>query len=420
MKRINEEKLQEVIGWTPFPAQKEIVDNTAKSTVAVTGIRFGKSMAAAYKALRKIFLNDQHIYIIAPTYDLTLKVFSYVEDWLHKGGFTKKGAVSIKHRPRPRITTKWGTWLECKSGENPEQMLGERLDLAIIDEAARVPKEVFERYLYGRTKEFLLTTTPKGKNWLFREFMRAKKEGNTFHFTSLDSPLFNEKRWEDAKARLPEDIFNQEYGAKFLDAAASAFRSDDIRRAINDLSEEPQPDRRYVVGVDLAKYQDYFALCVIDKYTNGVVYFYRSRNDDYGFQKEKIKMTSRKYNRARVVLDSSGMGEPVYDDLIQDEINVEPFRFSNQSKKKLIDKLRLYLEQGGITIPDNEALIDELESFEYEITPSGNVRYQAPEGLHDDCVIALALAVWSLYSTEKENPKRLIKKHAKVHTFEYY
>lgn len=34
----------------------------------------------------------------------------------------------------------------------------------------------------------------------------------------------------------------------------------------------------------------------------------------------------------------------------------------------------------------------ELESFEYEYTGRG-VRYSAPQGVHDDCVMALALAV---------------------------
>jgi hypothetical protein len=37
-------------------------------------------------------------------------------------------------------------------------------------------------------------------------------------------------------------------------------------------------------------------------------------------------------------------------------------------------------------------IVDELECFEYEYTRTG-VRYSAPEGYHDDCVIALALAV---------------------------
>jgi hypothetical protein len=37
-------------------------------------------------------------------------------------------------------------------------------------------------------------------------------------------------------------------------------------------------------------------------------------------------------------------------------------------------------------------IVAELEQFEYVFTRTG-VRYSAPEGYHDDCVMALALAV---------------------------
>jgi hypothetical protein len=36
----------------------------------------------------------------------------------------------------------------------------------------------------------------------------------------------------------------------------------------------------------------------------------------------------------------------------------------------------------------------QLEAFEYSVTENGNVRTGAPSGIHDDCVIALALALW--------------------------
>jgi hypothetical protein len=39
-------------------------------------------------------------------------------------------------------------------------------------------------------------------------------------------------------------------------------------------------------------------------------------------------------------------------------------------------------------------LQNELKAYTYELTSGGNVRYGAPEGLHDDAVIALALALW--------------------------
>ena len=41
-------------------------------------------------------------------------------------------------------------------------------------------------------------------------------------------------------------------------------------------------------------------------------------------------------------------------------------------------------------------LKSELENFTYKITPSSHLQYNAPEGMHDDCVIGLALAAWQL------------------------
>jgi hypothetical protein len=39
-----------------------------------------------------------------------------------------------------------------------------------------------------------------------------------------------------------------------------------------------------------------------------------------------------------------------------------------------------------------DVLTGELERYEYEIGPTGQISYNAPGGYHDDCVIALALA----------------------------
>ena len=39
--------------------------------------------------------------------------------------------------------------------------------------------------------------------------------------------------------------------------------------------------------------------------------------------------------------------------------------------------------------------IDELEAFEYSISDAGNVKTGAPAGIHDDIVMALALATWT-------------------------
>jgi hypothetical protein len=45
---------------------------------------------------------------------------------------------------------------------------------------------------------------------------------------------------------------------------------------------------------------------------------------------------------------------------------------------------------------DLPAQTAELLAYRYELTPARNVKMSAPAGMHDDCVIALALANWQL------------------------
>ena len=52
------------------------------------------------------------------------------------------------------------------------------------------------------------------------------------------------------------------------------------------------------------------------------------------------------------------------------------------------------IHQKAISYPSG-VIVDELEIFEYQFTASG-VKYSAPSGFHDDCVMALALA-WNNY-----------------------
>ena len=47
-----------------------------------------------------------------------------------------------------------------------------------------------------------------------------------------------------------------------------------------------------------------------------------------------------------------------------------------------------------------EVLTSEMRRYEYAIGPSGGITYSAPDGYHDDCVMALALANHRRWETE--------------------
>jgi hypothetical protein len=52
----------------------------------------------------------------------------------------------------------------------------------------------------------------------------------------------------------------------------------------------------------------------------------------------------------------------------------------------------LAFENREITILNDPVTIGELQAYEMETLASGMIRFGAPEGAHDDCVMALGLA----------------------------
>lgn len=421
---INEKELQKKIGWSPFPEQQEVLQNPEREVVLCAGRRFGKSALCAYKVLTALLTREKEIsewyktkqgprpkpikiWVVSLTYDLTQKVFEYLTVWYLNAVPTQKQGISS--RPYPQIKAPFGSWVQCKSAENPHTLLGEELDLLIVDEAARFPRHVYETYLYPATSsrqgQTVFISTPFGQNWFYERFMI----NSGYRFESRVNPHFPEEEWENARKVLPEQVFNQEYRASFLPDAAAVFRGvDEIIK--DDVLEEPLPGKWYVMGVDIAKHEDFTVVTVVDRSTKKVVHFDRFNKIDYGFQKQRIKERARWYNNAKIIVDSSSVGEPIKDDLERDGMFVEDISFNRKNKRQIIEKLSIFIEQKYVYIPPIQILIDELKSFGYKLTDSGNVQYSAPQGMHDDCVISLGLAVWGLNSGPGEKEKTKVER----------
>ena len=80
------------------------------------------------------------------------------------------------------------------------------------------------------------------------------------------------------------------------------------------------------------------------------------------------------------------------DHLRERNIPVTPFRTTGATKEPVIQGLQAAFEHGRLKILNDPVLIGELQAFEAKRTASGGFKYGAPDGLHDDCVMSLALA----------------------------
>lgn len=401
---MNKERFLSDIGFVPHDGgQEEAFMSEARFKILCNGRRWGKSLYAAVEVINYLFRENKRVWVVGPTYDLSRKVFREIYRYVRP---RRKIWYPYGHcsdsKSEMRILTNWGTEILGKSADNPDSLIGEGLDLLIIDEAARIKESIWDENLRptltDRQGKAIIISTPKGRNWFYHLWTRGKDPQfplyKAWQHPTSDNPHISPEEIEEARMTLPDRAFRQEYLAEFLEDTGGVFRN--VRRLIRGTLRNPRPGERFFIGVDLAKYMDFTVITVLDE-RGDLVYFDRFNQIDWNLQKDRIRYISKRYP-GKVVLDSTGVGDPIYDELRRDGLNVEGFRFTASSKEQLVNNLSMLIEQAKLHYEDIPELINELEIFEYQMTPSRNFKMSAPEGYHDDCVISLALAAWGLHS----------------------
>lgn len=353
---------------------------------------------------------------IGPTYKQTKAIA--VTDPMMLKHYLPDGVCS-KHFNESELKQefKTGSVLTMKGADDPDSIRGLNFNGVILEEWAMMKhgrviwEEIIQPILRENGGWAIFIFTPKGRNFAYEYFEKARRDNSGDWDYSLlkasQSGLITSGELAKAKAEMPERLFMQEFECEFLEDASSVFHNVDY--CVSGDLEMPQYGRRYVLGADLGRVNDFTVLSVVDIGTNKLVAHQRFTDTSWAIQKEKIVLLAKAYNNAKIVIDATGFsaGSVIAEDLKEPAISkdlrtanlsVIPFKFTNQSKKALVEKLIVTIEQQLITFPNIEELVSELKSYTYEISQFGNVKYTAPEGMHDDCVISLGLAIYGLGS----------------------
>jgi hypothetical protein len=403
--QINRKLLFEDLGYEPHEGQLKVHNSSAQRRVLACGVRWGKTLCAAMEAIGAALEPKERSmgWVVGPTYDLADKVYreiTYIatRHMRHRIKTTKESERRLVLKNMAGGLSE----IRAKSADNPVSLLGEGLDWVIVDEAARLKPTIWEGHLSQRLLDrrgwALLISTPKGKGWFYDVWRRGQRDDDegfeSWNYASRTNPHLDEDLIDAERSRLPERVFRQEYEGEFMEGSGQVFRN--VRECATREWQGPKARERYYAGLDLAKVQDYTVLVIMNR-DREVVFVDRFHRLDWGLQVQRIQTACAKYNDADMFCDSTGAGEPVYESLCAAGCYVEPYAFTAKSKDALIKNLAIQFEQKKITLPRPDLWpegIDELEAFEYSVTDAGNVRTGAPGGMHDDCVIGLALAAW--------------------------
>jgi hypothetical protein len=372
----------------PHINQDKILESKARFRVVMCGRRFGKSELSQIEIIVNALQGKQVAYI-TPTYQLARVFFDRLTKAIPFEN--NKSELSIKFPNDGAVY--------FFTGERLDNLRGRKFHFIVIDEASFIPnlEEGWQNSIRPTLTDYkgraLFLSTPKGKNFFYSLFLKSgEPDWESFKFTTYDNPYIDRGEIDDARTQLPQVVFEQEYMANPAENASNPFGSSYIKQCTFELSHEPP----IAFGVDLAKSVDWSVIIGLDK--NGSVCHFERFQKDWRQTKQVIENLPR----IPILIDSTGVGDPIFEDLQREGVLVTGFKFTSTSKQQLMEGLASAIQQRKITFPEGY-ITNELEVFEYQYTATG-VRYSAPQGFHDDCVMALGLA-WQHYTRNQAQGK---------------
>jgi len=373
----------------PHAGQSEVHRDTARFKVLAAGRRWGKTRLGVSECLDTAAQGGR-AWWVAPSYKMS------EVGWRPLRQIGARIGADVRRMDRQILLPNGGE-VTVRSADNPDTLRGEGLDFVVVDECAFVAEsawtEALRPALSDRLGRAMFISTPKGRNWFWRMWQRGQDTGDdewaSWQFPTAGNPYIVASEIEAARRSLPERIFAQEYLALFLEDAGAVFRR--VMDAATLAEQPPQAAHQYIMGVDWGKSNDFTVLAVGDATTMQMVAMDRFNQIDYSVQRGRLQALAERYHVESIIAESNSMGEPIIEQLQRDGLPVRGFQTTNATKAAAIEALALAFERGELAILNDPILVGELQAYEMDRLPSGMVRYSAPEGMHDDTVMALAL-----------------------------
>ena len=221
------------VGSEPDVWQADVLRSHAGRVLMLCSRQSGKSQTTAVIALAEALYNPGSLtLLLAPAWRQSSELFRKLTD-----GYNALG------QPVPAKSAT-ATSLELVNGSRVVSLPGQEgtirgfsgVDLLVIDEAARVPDELYlsvRPMLAVSGGRLVALTTPWGRRGWFYEAWHSSEDWQRVRVTALDVPRITADFLAEERRNMPRQWFDSEYMCLFTDTVEQLFSSEDIEAAID-------------------------------------------------------------------------------------------------------------------------------------------------------------------------------------------
>lgn len=388
----------------------------------------GKSILAqillVYASMSK---SNSVSYSISPVISQSRKIFEDIVKWAYP--IIKKSNSSLL-----TITFINGSIIKLKSAEQADSIRGETCKgngILVVDEAAFINSDFFYSVVVPITNvansDIIIFSTPKFRKGFYYDLyttgLNEDIKIKSFDWTKYDTSKFLPKETlEIYRKKLPKTAFASEYLGEFIDGDGLVFNN--FKRCAGDY--KLSKDKELYITIDWAcgnggnSDSTVLTFGQFDKkicISHQISFNDKKPTETIKFIKDIVyDYLNKGYRIINIIGEKNSIGNVYYSMLIQAindleeqwnrvvdwrdecEINVGTFLTTNESKKRMVERLELCFERDLIIIPNDPELLNQLSMFEATVNNNGTILYGVQKTEHDDRPLSLMILVDKLFN----------------------
>ena len=406
-----------------YPYQRELVELDDRDLVILSGTGLGKSyLAAAWKWRRRSTLHGSLGITAAPTEKQTLPVFNAMRELCRK--ILVPGVRGVNEAPgNRRLRFLNGSEEQFRSWDVPDNLRGPHAHDVLADEAGMLSEKA-AGILSSRRSSTLGPMFYIGnpgpimgpfwklceraqdpanagrylyRKWTYRDTLAMLSDPVTLFYDPQKAKTYQRFIDEERSAREPFE-FELLYEANFASPPEAYFAKwvDGVSTLAPDPN--PHPGHPYILGWDYGEDRDFTVGIPLCMKCWTVTDMFRTTREPSTQQKVEIAEYSKHWNNATAVIECNGPGGPIFDEVEALTGNAQRWWTDETTKRNAIFELSKLGRNAMIRLAPLPPLQEELKMFRSIRKSTGGWKFSAPEGMHDDCVMALLIAVGSALS----------------------